>query len=48
MTCSIWAGVIPFTRLIGAPLDDPSAIFPLHPLRSTLRRTAGWGDVKRG
>jgi nitroimidazol reductase NimA-like FMN-containing flavoprotein (pyridoxamine 5'-phosphate oxidase superfamily) len=26
---SVWAGVIPFTHAIGAPLDDPALRFPL-------------------
>jgi hypothetical protein len=27
----IWAGVVPFTQTIGAPLDDPALRFPLAP-----------------
>ncbi|HEY2214458.1 MAG TPA: pyridoxamine 5'-phosphate oxidase family protein [Acidimicrobiales bacterium] len=28
---SVWAGVIPFTTVIGSPVDDPALRFPLNP-----------------
>jgi uncharacterized protein len=44
---SIWAGVIPFTHLIGSPLDDPALRFDLPPPAyvTNYQRTGGGGDV---
>jgi uncharacterized protein len=42
----IWAGVIPFTRLIEAPLDDPMLRFPLGPPDYVVAYR-GTGGVKR-